>query len=63
MLYEHEGLTDAVSHLPRLRGELRTPAPRVATAPNRARVAHVFNQEFDGMTIETVSLDELLDVR
>lgn len=26
-------------------------------------IGHVFNQEFDGMTIEKVSLDELLDVR
>lgn len=30
--------------------------------PTRADIAHVFSQQFEGMTIEKVSLDELLDV-
>lgn len=63
LLYEHEGLTDPLFRTFLVYVASSGRPPRVLLQPNRADVAHVFNQEFVGMTIEKVSLDELLDIR
>ncbi|TCA47794.1 nucleotidyl transferase AbiEii/AbiGii toxin family protein [Rhizobium leguminosarum bv. viciae] len=63
LLYENEGLTDPLFRTFLVYVASSGRPPHELLQPNRADVAHVFNQEFDGMTIEKVSLDELLDVR
>ncbi|TCL65752.1 nucleotidyl transferase AbiEii/AbiGii toxin family protein [Rhizobium sp. BK251] len=63
LLYENEGLTDLLFRTFLVYVASSGRPPHELLQPNRADIAHVFNQEFDGMTIETVSLDELLDMR
>lgn len=63
MIYENEGLTDPLFRTFLVYVASSGRPPHELLQPNRADVAHVFNQEFDGMTIEKVSVDELLDIR
>ncbi|WP_049730541.1 nucleotidyl transferase AbiEii/AbiGii toxin family protein [Rhizobium ecuadorense] len=63
LLYENEGLTDPLFRTFLVYVASSGRPPHELLQPNRANVVHVFKQEFDGMTVEKVSLDELLDVR
>ncbi|WP_105373398.1 nucleotidyl transferase AbiEii/AbiGii toxin family protein [Neorhizobium huautlense] len=63
LLYENEGLTDPLFRTFLVYVASSGRPPHELLQPNRVDVAHAFNQEFDGMTIQKVALDELLDIR
>lgn len=63
LLYEHEGLTAALHRTFLVYAACSSRPIHELIAPNRINIGRAFAQEFDGMTIEHVSLDILLAAR
>lgn len=63
LLYEHEGLTDALFRTFLVYAACSSRPLHELIAPNRIDIDRAFAQEFDGMTIEHVPLETLLGAR
>lgn len=63
LLYQNEGMTARLFQTFLVYVASSGRPPHELLKPSRADIAHVFNHEFDGMTIEKVSLDDLLETR
>jgi hypothetical protein len=63
LLYENEGISDLLFRTFLVYVASSGRPPHELLAPNRSEISHAFNREFEGMTMEKVSLDELLQTR
>ncbi|MBX4898861.1 nucleotidyl transferase AbiEii/AbiGii toxin family protein [Rhizobium bangladeshense] len=63
LLYENEGMTDPLFRTFLIYVASSGRPPHELLKPSRAEIGHAFHQEFDGMTIERISLAQLLETR